>query len=123
MIPIPRVLLPSWRFFDRSGESAVEAPQLWIRVTETEWMPALEPKKRGRSIGALFFNARENLNLALQSLVDRMAGELDPHSVTYDLLLNWATECARDRGLGFVQFKITCGGEVILISPTVKHGN
>lgn len=71
-----RVLFPSWRFF----ESIAPAPNLSYRVAHAGedfggWRDALPPVERTPL--SLLLNARGNLQLAAQSLVERLFEDLD----------------------------------------------
>jgi hypothetical protein len=71
-----RVLFPSWRFF----ESIAPTPNLSYRVARAGedfggWRDALPPV--ARTPLSLLLNARGNLQLAAQSLVERLFEDLD----------------------------------------------
>ncbi|HWA73132.1 MAG TPA: hypothetical protein VG937_12375 [Polyangiaceae bacterium] len=87
-----RSLFPSWRFF----EQIAPVPQLQYRVAPADgdfgpWRDALPPI--ARTPGSLLLNASGNLQLAYQSLVERLSDDLDgtapesiPGSVSYELV-------------------------------------
>jgi hypothetical protein len=87
-----RSLFPSWRFF----EQIAPIPRLQYRVAPAQgdfgpWHDSLPPV--ARTPGSLLLNARGNLQLAKQSLVERLADDLDglapeniPESVSYQLV-------------------------------------
>lgn len=87
-----RSLFPSWRFF----EQIAPAPVLRYRVAEAStdfgpWQDALS--RVARTPGSLFLNSRGNVQLACQSLVERLVDELDsvapnslPEAVSYQLV-------------------------------------
>ncbi len=70
-----RVFLPSWRFFEDMGE----VPKLYFRFgiedgALGEWLAVEQPESRG--LGSLFLNARGNLFLAGNSLVEQLLGDV-----------------------------------------------
>lgn len=87
-----RSLFPSWRFF----EQIAPVPHLRYRVAAAQgnfgpWRDALPPV--ARTAGSLLLNARGNLQLAYQSLVERLADDIDgmapesiPETVSYQLV-------------------------------------
>jgi hypothetical protein len=94
-----RVLLPSWRFFDR----AVASPQLYVAEAGGTWRPLVAPPRRWFNWA---FAPAANLVLAYRAVVDQLVAEisaLDPEtpdddpaitgSVSYELV----TRIARDR--------------------------
>ncbi len=94
-----RVLLPSWRFFDR----AVASPQLYVAEAGGARQPLVAPPRRWFSWA---FAPAANLVLAYRSVVDQLVAEisaLDPEtpdddpaitrSVSYELV----TRIARER--------------------------
>ncbi|HEY1548362.1 MAG TPA: hypothetical protein VGG28_11100 [Kofleriaceae bacterium] len=75
-----RVLLPSWRFFDR----AVASPQLYVAEAGGAWLPLVAPRRR-------WFNwavaPAANLVLAYRAVVDQLVAEisaLDPETPDHD---------------------------------------
>jgi hypothetical protein len=119
-----RALIPSWRFFD--GFESVTALQFRVISDEGQesgaWKAAL-PLNEARSFGAIFFNPKGNLRLACLSLVERLMeeDELTTESVSYRLvenlvryqLRNSGAECSSEARF---QFRITSGGEEVLVS-------
>lgn len=86
-----RALFPSWRFF----EEIEPGPLLQVATAGADgvfgpWRDAWSASTR--TAAALIVNARGNLELAYQSLVDRLASELDEspedptRSITYRLV-------------------------------------
>lgn len=80
-----RSLFPSWRFF----EEIEPGPVLEVCVA-SEWRSAWTPAPR--TAAALIVNARGNLELAYQSLVDQLWSEIEDapeapeRSITYALV-------------------------------------
>jgi hypothetical protein len=97
-----RCLFPSWRFF----EDVEPGPMLEFRVEPggappTAWQAALPAADRA----GLLLNARGNLRLAYQSLVEQLLDELDgveqeaaPQLATYRLVQRLVEERARASG-------------------------
>jgi hypothetical protein len=94
-----RVLLPSWRFFDR----AVASPQLYIAEAGGAWQPLVAPRRRWFNWA---FAPAANLVLAYRAVIDQLVAEisaLDPETpdddpaitgaVSYELV----TRIARER--------------------------
>lgn len=116
-----RSLFPSWRFFDRPG-----APF----VLEVSWEPDhwerlhLPPARDWRWPLRLLVNPAGNLALAWQSLVDRLAQELEAsHSSSPGEVGDWvAYQMIRDgveaqaRGRTY-RIRLTHEGDVLLLSP------
>ena len=95
-----RVLLPSWRFFDR----AVLQPQLYVRAVGQPWRAIAVPR---RGLLGWAFAPEHNLALAYQSTVEQLVAEiseLDPETpddapaitgtVAYELVTRIAREHA-----------------------------
>jgi hypothetical protein len=93
-----RVLLPSWRFFDR----AVASPQLYIAEAGGAWQPFAAPPRRWFNWA---FAPAANLALAYRSVIEQLVAEisaLDPAtpdddpaitgSVSYELVTRIACE-------------------------------
>jgi hypothetical protein len=111
-----RILVPSWRFFDRVGIH----PQLFVR-TQGDWVLAVtQPRLRWYS---LFFNPQYNYYHACNNLLERLILELVENVdnietlVSYQLVKNLARQFASDRlsFFGPIDFKITIQGQDVLI--------
>jgi hypothetical protein len=120
-----RALAPSWRFFDRPGVPYVLEVR-WLAAPGATGSGTWErpyPGVRG-GMGSLFFSARSNLALAWQSLNEQLVHEIhefegEPsafaaESVGYALVCAGLAELSHGRGF---QFRITCGGDLVLLSP------
>ncbi len=131
-----RALFPSWRFFEELGR----VPKLSFRIvgsSETEWSECLAPERMG--LGALFLNARGNLRMAGNSLVEQLVTDLSEledgatdeavtSSVSYELVTRLVRSQVRELGGGGpgkrFQFRVVAAvpgatereGEEILIS-------
>ncbi|MBX2988345.1 MAG: hypothetical protein KF802_10660 [Bdellovibrionaceae bacterium] len=123
-----RVLLPSWRFFERAGQ----VPQLAYRLLPSDpapgaWIPC--PAPVSRSWRHLVLNPRGNRNLAFHGLVERLMMDLNEweddrlnefsSSVSYALVTEMVKfHLRRDSGLkeGRFQFKIFVADEDVLLS-------
>jgi hypothetical protein len=135
-----RALFPSWRFFEELGQ----VPMLRYRVSDgeqggwSEWKAALPPVPRG--LGSLFLNARGNLRMASNSLVEQLVSDLAEvddtdeglrrfeASVSYELVTRLVRARIRalepDAHAGRFQFKVVVAtpgaaegtGEEILVS-------
>ena len=71
-----RVLIPSWKFFDRPGSISNLFYQIGTR--DQSWGPWQSPsaqQTQSRSVRRLFLNASENAWLARRALVDRLCEE------------------------------------------------
>ncbi len=77
-----RVLIPTWRFFDRLGR----VPELLFRVKFGgkfgPWLPVLE--KPTRKFYHLFLNPEGNLHLAYNTLVDRVLDDSQNKSIDFE---------------------------------------
>ncbi|MES2769488.1 MAG: hypothetical protein V4596_10120 [Bdellovibrionota bacterium] len=77
-----RVLIPTWRFFDRLGR----VPELFYRLKVSgkfgPWLPALE--KPTRKFYHLFLNPEGNLHLAYNTLVDRLLDDSQNKSINFE---------------------------------------
>jgi hypothetical protein len=102
-----RVLLPSWRFFDR----AVASPQLYVAEVGCAWLPLDAPPRHWFTWA---FAPAANLVLAYRAVVDQLVAEisaLDPETpdddpaitgaVTYELV----TRIARTRVVPGTRFR------------------
>lgn len=80
-----RLIIPSWRFFDRAGDTAI----LYVRKTGSAapWTPVLVPPTR--NLGNLFLNPTGNLYLACQGLVNRLVEEISDHQGPTDEVEQW----------------------------------
>ena len=81
-----RSLFPAWRFF----EALDPGPLLCYRValpdgSRSAWLPALPPPEPHR----LLLDARGNLRLACQSLVEQFAAELDAGPAVPEQLVSY----------------------------------
>jgi hypothetical protein len=74
-----RVLLPSWRFFDR----AVRSPRLWIRRDAGEWFEVAAPAS---TPWRWAFAPASNLALAEQSAVEHLVAHVEELEVGDDEL-------------------------------------
>jgi hypothetical protein len=133
-----RALLPSWRFFDRLGRVPILLAR-WSADGEEfgPWEPVNPPVDRG--LGALVLNARGNLRMACNSLVERLVSDLEDlqdsggeerrfhESVSYRLVEDLVRFRSRQEhdGANWFQFKIVQtepgpgeerGGDEILVS-------
>lgn len=102
-----RVLVPSWRFFDRADAP----PTLWIARAGGDW-ELVGPPRRHPLVGWAFAPAR-NLGLAYQAAVDRLVAEvsaLDPElpddAPAITSLATYATVAAIAREAGGARWKI-----------------
>jgi hypothetical protein len=123
-IELFRSLFPSWRFFDRPGEPYL-LEVCWDPMTSGA-TPSWEQLYGAKPFRwwNLFLNPHGNFVMAWQSLVERLAQELEDFeesdesfpagSVAYALVLNGVEEAAHGRSF---QFRIRCGDEVLLLSP------
>jgi hypothetical protein len=119
-----RALFPSWRFF----EDVEPGPELQLGIASSEgaattWHPVLPAAETGR----LFLNARGNLRLAYQSLVEQLESELDgcevesaPQLISYRLVRRLVQERALASGLvpgrGSYRFRLWDGEHVVFES-------
>jgi hypothetical protein len=144
-----RVFFPSWKLFDQIGHVS----QLYYRVCSDEisdfeeWKPSVihsyshsrmnSHMHTQRKFSDLFLNSHGNLQLAYQSLVDRLVSdtqdlyESPPHvlleTVSYRLVQNRIqkeilnTQDGRKNSVRF-QFKIVIDQEDFLVSPIHETG-
>lgn len=83
-----RLLIPSWRFFDRAGDTAI----LYVRKdgkkpNENQWQPVLHPPSR--TLANLFLNPQGNLYLAAQGMVTRLAEEISQNQSSPQDIEQW----------------------------------
>ena len=112
-----RGFLPSWKFFEESGE----IPELWIRqglITEQNetwqaWTPCLRKLKRSPLI--FLWNPHGNLRHAEDTLLQHLVDLInDPrahenqieNSVPFQLILNLVRSQIREDSLSHFQFKV-----------------
>lgn len=118
-----RALFPSWRFF----EEIEPGPVLQVCVADA-WRDAWAASPR--TAAALIVNARGNLELAYQSLVDQLWSELEDApeqpetSITYQLVLHLieveclsAAERKAERNYRFRLVTTTSADSVLFESP------
>ena len=111
-----RVFFPSWRFFQELGS----VPVLRFKILENpggEWIRCLEPAPRGW--GSLFLNAKDNLRMAANSLVEQLIDDMSElqdedeveSSVSYELVTRLVRFRIREARLAQAgqsfQFKVT----------------
>jgi hypothetical protein len=114
-----RILVPSWRFFDRIGIH----PQLFVRFKDDWILASSRPSLRWYS---LFFNPAYNYYHACNNLLERLILELAENSenietlVSYQIVKTLARDFARERLSlqGPIEFKITIQGQDVLIGST-----
>ena len=131
-----RVFFPSWRFFQELGH----VPVLKFRIvgsSESAWTRCMQPEPR--NLGSLFFNSKDNLRMAENSLVEQLIDDISEFrdenlvesSVSYELVTRLVRSRIRESrlaevGQGF-EFKVTAAvpgagepneGEDLLISAT-----
>lgn len=119
-----RALFPSWRFFDRPGDPYI-LEACWnpdAHQTERRWERVYEPVRF--DAWNLLLNPHGNWVMAWQSLVERLAMELEEAgedfpagSVSYELVSHGVALLAHGRPH---QFRLVCGGEVLLLSPLLE---
>jgi hypothetical protein len=117
-----RALAPSWRFFDRPGAPYVLEVR-WLGGPEANIWHRPYPGVRG-GLASLLFNGKANLALAWQSLVEQLVQEINDYE--------GEPQCFADQSVGYAlvraglerlapggsfQFRITCDGELLLLSP------
>lgn len=80
-----RMIIPSWRFFDRAGDTAI----LYARSSASKelWKPVLVQPTR--TLVNLFLNPSSNLYLACQGLVNRLAEEISSHQGSPEEIEHW----------------------------------
>lgn len=71
-----KLLIPSWRFFDKQGDTVT----LYCQVGDGAWEKCL--KAPPRHLGNLFLNGKGNLYLLSQNLVERLAQDADQNIET-----------------------------------------
>jgi hypothetical protein len=117
-----RVLLPSWRFFDR----AAALPRMEVRYGEDEnelgpWSNPF-PVQPHRAWGRIFLNARENEKFAAYGVISQFIEDPD-NPVSKALIERLAEQCLRRMGSPaekLLQFRILLEDEVIHLSPIVQ---
>lgn len=108
-----RILIPTWRFFDRIGSE----PNLWVRVDD-RWIELLTAPKV--NLFTLLFNAKGNLHHAHINLLERLIDELNASSsnglTVHDLVsYRLVADIVRARAARLpVEFKVTARGEDVL---------
>jgi len=124
-IQLFRVLLPSWKFFDR----VASVPRLWVRFSQdgksfSDWIDRL-PRKGSRDWGRLFLNPRENKLFAAHSLLSQFAEapeegaskdlvvRLALHGLTGDPVLDESLKAAQ------LQFRIEVFGRELFLSQPI----
>jgi hypothetical protein len=125
-----RILIPSWRFFEDLGD----VPELLYRTKDSSglfspWLPCLKKPKRG--IGSLFLNAKGNLFLASQSLLDQTIHHINDcksetdfsETTSYQMILQLVAQTISSQkmtGIETFQFKIHISGNRLSDSTTYE---
>jgi hypothetical protein len=93
-----RCFFPAWRFFEAIGPSPKLSYRLIVAEQPGPWTDVLVSEPR--ALSALILNARGNLQLACQSLVEQLHGDLQiipsadvTQLVSYQLVNNLVASC------------------------------
>jgi hypothetical protein len=103
-----RLLFPSWAFFDRvSSVPRLETRSLDPQGTPSRWQAAMSAPRRGA--GSVLYHPAGTVHLAMQSLVERCAAELDDDitdATTQALVESLARWTRRDEPIGPWQWRV-----------------
>jgi hypothetical protein len=123
-IQLFRVLLPSWKFFDR----AAPVPGLWVRysrdgATWNEWIDRLPPGG-DRDWERLFWNPRENERFAAFAVLSQFAEDpKDPVSlelVTRLAVRGLSGDPDPGPGAAAMQFKLVSDGRDLFVFQPMR---